>query len=128
MFIVICRDFATKQAIWRLEDISRKSNETGLGSLRAKFDVIDGPCSPTPVTVQFSCSDASLSGLDFEMNCTGYRVSLVKKTIVSSESFCCWQLTLSLISNISVLIAISSPCYIGRYTSEADCNTNYACI
>jgi hypothetical protein len=92
-------DFATKQATWRLDDISRKSNETGLGSLRAKFDVIDGPCSPTPVTVQFSCSDATLSGLGFEMNCTGYRVSLIKKSIVSS-----------------------------RYTSEADSNINYACI
>lgn len=80
------RDFATKQAIWRLDDISRQSNETGLGSLRAKFDVIDGPCSPTPVTVQFSCNDATLSGLGFEMNCSGYRVSLVKKTIVSSKS------------------------------------------
>lgn len=75
----------TKQANWNFEEISRKTTAEGLGSLRAKFDILGGPSNPSPVTVQFSCVDATLSGLGFELSSTGYRVSLVKKTIVSSK-------------------------------------------
>jgi hypothetical protein len=89
----------TKQAIWRCDQISRNSEGNGLGSLRAKFDVTNGPSSPGPVAVQFCCIDATLSGIEFEMSSVGYRVSLVKKQVTS-----------------------------GRYTSEADCNINYASI
>lgn len=81
------RNSATRQASWSFSSISHASDDSGLGSLRAKFSVENGPSTPSPVSVQFSCVDASLSGIDFELACTGYRVSLVKKQILASKYF-----------------------------------------
>jgi len=90
---------ATRQASWSFSSISHASDDSGLGSLRAKFSVENGPSTPSPVSVQFSCVDASLSGINFELACTSYRVSLVKKQILAS-----------------------------RFSSEADCNISYVGI
>lgn len=75
----------TKTATWSCPSISHSSDDSGLGSLRAKFDVINGPVTPAPVTVTFFSVDTSLSGIDFELTGTGYRISLVKKQLSASE-------------------------------------------
>ncbi|KAK2117995.1 F-BAR domain only protein 2, partial [Saguinus oedipus] len=49
------------------------------GSLRAKFDLSEGPSKPTTLAVQFLSEGSTLSGVDFELVGTGYRLSLIKK-------------------------------------------------
>ncbi|OBS80562.1 hypothetical protein A6R68_21235, partial [Neotoma lepida] len=49
------------------------------GSLRAKFDLSEGPSKPTTLAVQFLSEGNTLSGVDIELVGTGYRLSLVKK-------------------------------------------------
>ena len=47
------------------------------------MDVVDGPCNPTPVAMQFVCEGCTISGVDFELAGPGYRVSLVKKRFIT---------------------------------------------
>jgi hypothetical protein len=107
----------TKQAFWNFSTISHSSADSGLGSLRAKFDVRNGPCNPSPITVNFSCTEATLSGIDFELISSGYRVSLVKKQVIASE-------LLLYIRFGSILISL--PSMTGRFSSEADSVISFA--
>ncbi|MBN3294194.1 FCHO2 protein, partial [Polypterus senegalus] len=68
-----------KKALWKLSDISEKSDNGGSGSLRAKFDITEGPSNPSTLAVQFLSEGSTLSGLDIELVGTGYRLSLTKK-------------------------------------------------
>lgn len=81
----LTRNPLTRQASWSIASISHASQDSGLGSLRAKFDVMNGPSKPTPVSVQFSCTDSTLSGIEFELLSLGYRLSLIKKQVIASE-------------------------------------------
>ncbi|KAG8456465.1 hypothetical protein GDO86_002303 [Hymenochirus boettgeri] len=67
------------KALWKISGISEKSENGGAGSLRAKFDLSDGPSNPSTVAVQFLSDGCTLSGVDIELVGTGYRLSLVKK-------------------------------------------------
>uniref|UniRef100_A0A8C2VIV6 FCH and mu domain containing endocytic adaptor 2 n=1 Tax=Chinchilla lanigera TaxID=34839 RepID=A0A8C2VIV6_CHILA len=67
------------KAFWKLSGISEKSENGGSGSLRAKFDLSEGPSKPTTLAVQFLSEGSTLSGADIELVGTGYRLSLVKK-------------------------------------------------
>ncbi|KAI4535700.1 hypothetical protein MG293_014027 [Ovis ammon polii] len=67
------------KAFWKLSGISEKSDNGGSGSLRAKFDLSEGPSKPTTLAVQFLSEGSTLSGVDTELVGTGYRLSLVKK-------------------------------------------------
>uniref|UniRef100_I3MEE2 FCH and mu domain containing endocytic adaptor 2 n=1 Tax=Ictidomys tridecemlineatus TaxID=43179 RepID=I3MEE2_ICTTR len=67
------------KAFWKLSGISEKSENGGSGSLRAKFDLSEGPSKPTTLAVQFLSEGSTLSGVDIELVGTGYRLSLVKK-------------------------------------------------
>ncbi|RWS26264.1 F-BAR domain only protein 2-like protein, partial [Leptotrombidium deliense] len=87
------------QALWRFDKVSRDTESSGLGALRAKFSVLNGPSNPSPISVQFSGNNVTFSGVEFELTNTGYRISLVKKLVTS-----------------------------GRYISEADYTINYASI
>lgn len=51
----------------------------GAGSLRAKFELSNGPSNPTTLAVQFMSEGSTLSGVDMELQGTGYRLSLNKK-------------------------------------------------
>ena len=51
--------------------------------MRAKFDLADGPSIPRAVAVQFVSEGTTMSGVDFELVGPGYRVSLVKKRLVT---------------------------------------------
>uniref|UniRef100_A0A4W5JU69 FCH and mu domain containing endocytic adaptor 2 n=1 Tax=Hucho hucho TaxID=62062 RepID=A0A4W5JU69_9TELE len=67
------------RSLWKLSDISEKSDNEGSGSLRAKFELSDGPSTPTTLAVQFVSEGSTLSGVDMELLGAGYRLSLNKK-------------------------------------------------
>lgn len=51
--------------------------------MRAKFDLAEGPTNPSTVAVQFIGEGATASSIDFELIGLGYRVSLVKKRLIT---------------------------------------------
>uniref|UniRef100_A0A1A8I593 F-BAR domain only protein 2 n=1 Tax=Nothobranchius kuhntae TaxID=321403 RepID=A0A1A8I593_NOTKU len=73
------------KCLWKLSDISEKSENEGAGSLRAKFDVSDGPSSPSTLAVQFMNDGSTLSGVDMELQGSGYRLSLNKKRFATGR-------------------------------------------
>lgn len=75
-----------QKAVWKLPELSTKT--TPSGSLRAKFDVAAGPSTPSTVTAMFTCESATISGVDFALSGSGYRLSLVKKRFVSGKYIC----------------------------------------
>lgn len=77
----LCRNVGARQAIWKFDQISHRTDRAGLGTLKAKLDLASGPSPPNLVSAQFTCQDATLSGVEFELTGLGYRISLVKKQI-----------------------------------------------
>ncbi|XP_052381406.1 F-BAR domain only protein 2-like isoform X7 [Oncorhynchus keta] len=73
------------KSLWKLNDISEKSDNEGSGSLRAKFELSDGPSTPTTLAVQFMSEGSTLSGVDIELLGTGYRLSLNKKRFATGR-------------------------------------------
>uniref|UniRef100_A0A1A7XVT8 F-BAR domain only protein 2 n=1 Tax=Iconisemion striatum TaxID=60296 RepID=A0A1A7XVT8_9TELE len=73
------------KCLWKLSDISEKSENEGAGSLRAKFDLSDGPSSPSTLAVQFMNDGSTLSGVDMELQGSGYRLSLNKKRFATGR-------------------------------------------
>ncbi|KAA0717174.1 F-BAR domain only protein 2 [Triplophysa tibetana] len=71
--------------LWKLIDISEKSENEGSGSLRAKFELSDGPSNPATLAVQFFSESSTLSGVDMELVGSGYRLSLNKKRVASGR-------------------------------------------
>lgn len=58
----------------------------GSGSLRAKFELSDGPSIPATLAVQFFNESSTLSGVEMELVGSGYRLSLSKKRLVSGKA------------------------------------------
>ncbi|KAK7073369.1 hypothetical protein SK128_016699 [Halocaridina rubra] len=77
-----------QRAVWKLTELSQHSSSAGVGSLRAKFEVAAGPSTPATVSAQFNCEGTTVSGLDFALVGSGYRVSLIKKRFVSGKYIC----------------------------------------
>ncbi|XP_023678748.1 F-BAR domain only protein 2 isoform X7 [Paramormyrops kingsleyae] len=73
------------KSLWKLNDISEKSENEGSGSLRAKFDLSEGPSNPATLAVQFLSEGGTLSGVDLELVGTGYRLSLTKKRFATGR-------------------------------------------
>uniref|UniRef100_A0A5F8H3I3 FCH and mu domain containing endocytic adaptor 2 n=1 Tax=Monodelphis domestica TaxID=13616 RepID=A0A5F8H3I3_MONDO len=73
------------KAYWKLSCISEKSENGGSGSLRAKFDLSEGPSKPMTLAVQFISEGSTLSGADIELVGTGYRLSLLKKRFATGR-------------------------------------------
>ncbi|XP_021567226.1 F-BAR domain only protein 2 isoform X2 [Carlito syrichta] len=73
------------KAFWKLPGISEKSENGGSGSLRAKFDLSEGPSKPMTLAVQFLSEGSTLSGVDIELVGTGYRLSLLKKRFATGR-------------------------------------------
>lgn len=57
-----------------------------VGSIKAKFDLISGPTVPSSTYVQFTSTDNILSGLEFELLGSGYRLSMVKRQFSSGNT------------------------------------------
>ncbi|GAA6219249.1 F-BAR domain only protein 2 isoform X2 [Lates japonicus] len=73
------------KCLWKLSDISEKSENEGAGSLRAKFELSNGPSNPSTLAVQFMSEGSTLSGVDMELQGTGYRLSLSKKRFATGR-------------------------------------------
>uniref|UniRef100_A0A8C1CFC8 F-BAR domain only protein 2 n=1 Tax=Cyprinus carpio carpio TaxID=630221 RepID=A0A8C1CFC8_CYPCA len=73
------------KSLWKLSDISDKSENEGSGSLRAKFELSDGPSIPATLAVQFFSEGSLLSGVDVELVGSGYRLSLNKKRFATGR-------------------------------------------
>ncbi|UYV64554.1 hypothetical protein LAZ67_3001171 [Cordylochernes scorpioides] len=68
----------TQRLTWRIPELSE-----GLGSLRARLELAKGPSTPAPLGAQFLAPGTSLSGAEFELVGPGYRLSLLKKQVIS---------------------------------------------
>ncbi|CAG9585073.1 unnamed protein product [Danaus chrysippus] len=77
-----------EQALWRFTELSQHSEDRGVGSLRARFELLNGPSTKTTISAQFNCEGATLSGIEFELVGSGYRLSLVKRRFVSGKYIC----------------------------------------
>lgn len=73
----------SNRLVWNFTDISQNSPGGGVGTLRARLELCEGPSSPALLSTQFNCEGTTLSGIEFELQGHGYRVSLVKKRFVS---------------------------------------------
>ncbi|XP_059416276.1 SH3-containing GRB2-like protein 3-interacting protein 1 [Carassius carassius] len=74
-----------QRILWKIPDISQKSENGGVGSLLARFQLTEGPSKPTPVSVQFTSEGSTLSGCDIELVGLGYRFSLIKKRFAAGK-------------------------------------------
>ncbi|CAH2246410.1 F-BAR domain only protein 2 [Pararge aegeria] len=77
-----------EQALWRFTELSQHSEDRGVGSLRARFELSSGPSNYATISSQFNCEGATLSGIEFELIGSGYRLSLVKRRFVSGKYIC----------------------------------------
>ncbi|XP_030063326.1 SH3-containing GRB2-like protein 3-interacting protein 1 isoform X6 [Microcaecilia unicolor] len=74
-----------QRILWKIPDISQKSENGGVGSLLARFQLSEGPSKPAPLVVQFNSEGSTLSGCDIELLGAGYRFSLVKKRFAAGK-------------------------------------------
>ncbi|XP_067370607.1 SH3-containing GRB2-like protein 3-interacting protein 1 isoform X12 [Channa argus] len=74
-----------QKILWKIPDISQKSENGGVGSLLARFQLTEGPSKPAPLAVQFTSEGTTLSGCDIELAGPGYRFSLVKKRFAAGK-------------------------------------------
>ena len=82
------RDAEMRRAAWKLNDISEVSEQETQGCLRAKFDLKGGgPIKPNTTMLQFGADGANLSGAEFELVGSGYRISLTKKRFCTGNCF-----------------------------------------
>ncbi|XP_050528276.1 F-BAR domain only protein 2 isoform X2 [Daktulosphaira vitifoliae] len=77
----------TKTAVWKFAELSQHSGNQGSGSLKARFEV-DTLCPVSTIITQFNCEGTTLSGVEFELASSGYRVSLIKKRFVAGKYIC----------------------------------------
>ncbi|XP_066548168.1 SH3-containing GRB2-like protein 3-interacting protein 1 isoform X2 [Amia ocellicauda] len=74
-----------QRILWKIPDISQKSENGGVGSLLARFQLTEGPSQPSPLAVQFTSEGSTLSGCDIELVGAGYRFSLIKKRFAAGK-------------------------------------------
>jgi len=77
------------RAMWKLAELAPPGKEPQpAGSLKARFELSSGPGSPSTLAAQFSCEGSTLSGAEFQLLGSGYRLSLVKRRFVSGKYIC----------------------------------------
>lgn len=72
-----------QRALWKLQEVSSTSEPQG--TLRARFDLTQGPSTPSRIAVQFTCNGATISKLNFELKSQEYKLSLVKKRVTTGK-------------------------------------------
>lgn len=82
--MLFSRQGESNRLVWNFTDISQHSD---VDTLRARLEVGSGPSNPAIISAQFNCEGTTLSGIEFELVGTGYRLSLVKRRFVSGKSF-----------------------------------------
>ncbi|XP_067872094.1 F-BAR domain only protein 2-like isoform X2 [Heterodontus francisci] len=76
-----------KRLWWKLPDICGQSGTEGKGLLHASWEVSEGPSKPSPLALQFTSEGSTMSGADICLVGAGYRLSLVKKKLVTGKYF-----------------------------------------
>ena len=84
LYVITYRLKESSRALWKFSELSQHIN-SGVGSLRARFQLTNGPGSQGTIAAQFNCEGTTLSGVDFELEGPGYRLSLAKKRFVSGK-------------------------------------------
>jgi hypothetical protein len=84
--LLLFRNSETKRATWKLNDISEVSESGTSGSIRAKLTLSNGKSTPSTTAIQFLSEGATLSGVEFELVGSGYRISLSKKRFGAGRS------------------------------------------
>ncbi|XP_078263521.1 SH3-containing GRB2-like protein 3-interacting protein 1 [Rhinoraja longicauda] len=74
-----------QRILWKIPDLSQKSENGGVGSLLARFQLLEGPSKPATLAVQFTSEGSTLSGADIELVGAGYRFSLIKKRFAAGK-------------------------------------------
>eukprot|EP00794_Sanderia_malayensis_P007862 gene7862-8712_t len=74
-----------QRAVWKLPVLSPNSDNKGIGSLRARFEVSKGPSTPVPIAIQFSCDTSTISNVKFELKSSAYKLSLVKRKFTTGK-------------------------------------------
>jgi hypothetical protein len=82
---LISRLGESNKLVWNFTDISQHSDNNGIDTLRARLEITKGPSTPSILTTQFNCEGTTLSGIDFELSGSGYRISLVKRRFVAGK-------------------------------------------
>ncbi|GAA6222513.1 SH3-containing GRB2-like protein 3-interacting protein 1 isoform X3 [Lates japonicus] len=70
---------------WKIPSLSHRSENGGVGALLGRFQMTEGPCKPSQLSVQFTSEGSTLSGCDIQLVGTGYRLSLVKKRFAAGK-------------------------------------------
>uniref|UniRef100_A0A4W6FPZ6 SH3GL interacting endocytic adaptor 1 n=1 Tax=Lates calcarifer TaxID=8187 RepID=A0A4W6FPZ6_LATCA len=70
---------------WKIPSLSHRSENGGVGALLGRFQMTEGPCKPSQLSVQFTSEGSTLSGCDIQLVGTGYRLSLVKKRFAAGQ-------------------------------------------
>ncbi|XP_023317875.1 F-BAR domain only protein 2 isoform X2 [Trichogramma pretiosum] len=78
----------SNRLIWKFTELSQLSDGTGVGSLKARVELSNGPGNQGTIFTQFNCEGTTLSGVEFELAGPGYRVSLIKKRFISGKYLC----------------------------------------
>ncbi|XP_017780237.1 PREDICTED: F-BAR domain only protein 2 [Nicrophorus vespilloides] len=78
----------SNRIVWKFTELSQHSDNSGIGSMLARFDLQDGPTTPAIIQAQFNCEGTTLSGIVFQLLGTGYRLSLVKRRFISGKYIC----------------------------------------
>ena len=114
----------SNRLIWKFTELSQHSDGAGVGSLKARVELSNGPGNQGTIFTQFNCEGATLSGVDFDLAGTGYRVSLVKKRFISGE----FTLPLSIFLIVFVVIPTAIFIFTGKYLCDGDVDlrTRYA--
>ncbi|XP_044256848.1 F-BAR domain only protein 2 isoform X2 [Tribolium madens] len=78
----------SNRAIWKFTELSQHSENHGVGSMLARFELENGPTNPATISASFNCEGTTLSGIEFQLVGTGYRLSLVKRRFISGKYIC----------------------------------------
>lgn len=83
-----------RKALWKLDEL-QQSGASSSGTVRARFELAGGSGAPpataevaaaaAPVAVQFACDGTTVSGVDFELVGSGYRLSFAKRRMCTGK-------------------------------------------
>jgi len=79
----------SNRVLWKFTELSQHSDNHGVGSLKARLEVSNGPSSQGTIATQFNCEGTTLSGIELDLVGSGYRLSLVKRRFVSGKWLLC---------------------------------------
>lgn len=86
--LYLVRPQDNNRIVWKFTELSQHSDNHGVGSILARFDMENGPSNPSTISTAFNCEGTTLSGIDFQLVGPGYRLSLVKRRFVSGKYIC----------------------------------------